>query len=46
MNTASQMSVYLKEGTPEARLMVLKDLARKLVRSSIGAIYFITTRLR
>lgn len=25
MNTASQMSVYLKEGTPEARLMVLKD---------------------
>ncbi|MGO2498511.1 MAG: permease-like cell division protein FtsX [Vibrio litoralis] len=25
MNTASQVSVYLKEGTPEERLMVLKD---------------------
>ncbi|TVO33220.1 permease-like cell division protein FtsX [Vibrio algivorus] len=25
MNSASQVSVYLKEGTPEARLMVLKD---------------------
>lgn len=25
MNGASQISVYLKEGTPEARLMVLKD---------------------
>ncbi|OEF26117.1 permease-like cell division protein FtsX [Vibrio rumoiensis] len=25
MNSASQMSVYFKEGTPEARLMVLKD---------------------
>lgn len=25
MNSASQISVYLKEGTPEARLMVFKD---------------------